>query len=48
MKMRQESSDPQQDGNTDSKLGQGIAIDPDTGSLMGGADPRRDGYALGW
>ena len=28
--------------------GQGIAIDPDTGSFMGGADPRRDGYALGW
>ncbi|MEE3259830.1 MAG: gamma-glutamyltransferase family protein [Candidatus Latescibacterota bacterium] len=28
--------------------GQGIAVDPDTGSFMGGADPRRDGYALGW
>ncbi len=28
--------------------GQGIAIDADTGSFMGGADPRRDGYALGW
>jgi len=27
---------------------QGIMIDPETGSLMGGADPRRDGYALGW
>lgn len=28
--------------------GQGIMLDADTGSLMGGADPRRDGYALGW
>ena len=28
--------------------GQGIAIDADTGSFMGGADPRRDGYALGY
>lgn len=28
--------------------GQGIMIDPDSGVLMGGADPRRDGYALGW
>ncbi|MER3437689.1 MAG: gamma-glutamyltransferase, partial [Chloroflexota bacterium] len=28
--------------------GQGIMIDPDTGTLLGGADPRRDGYALGW
>ena len=28
--------------------GQGIAVDADTGSFMGGADPRRDGYALGW
>ena len=27
---------------------QGIQIDPETGSFMGGADPRRDGYALGW
>ena len=26
--------------------GQGIARDPETGALMGGADPRRDGYAL--
>ena len=26
---------------------QGIAIDPDSGAMMGGADPRRDGYALG-
>ena len=28
--------------------GQGIMVDPDGGSFMGGADPRRDGYALGW
>jgi gamma-glutamyltranspeptidase/glutathione hydrolase len=28
--------------------GQGIMIDPDSGALMGGADPRRDGYAIGW
>jgi len=28
--------------------GQGIAVDAQTGSFMGGADPRRDGYALGW
>ncbi len=26
--------------------GQGIARDPESGALMGGADPRRDGYAL--
>jgi gamma-glutamyltranspeptidase/glutathione hydrolase len=28
--------------------GQGIMIDPDSGALGGGADPRRDGYAIGW
>jgi gamma-glutamyltranspeptidase / glutathione hydrolase len=28
--------------------GQGILIDPETGAYSGGADPRRDGYALGW
>jgi len=28
--------------------GQGILIDPETGAYNGGADPRRDGYALGW
>ncbi len=27
---------------------QGIAIHPRTRVLMGGADPRRDGYAIGW
>ena len=26
---------------------QGITVDAETGTLMGGADPRRDGYALG-
>jgi gamma-glutamyltranspeptidase/glutathione hydrolase len=26
--------------------GQGIARDPESGALQGGADPRRDGYAL--
>ncbi len=28
--------------------GQGVMVDPDSGALMGGADPRRDGYALAW
>jgi gamma-glutamyltranspeptidase/glutathione hydrolase len=28
--------------------GQGVFVDPTTGALAGGADPRRDGYALGW
>ncbi|MCC6792188.1 MAG: gamma-glutamyltransferase [Thermomicrobiales bacterium] len=28
--------------------GQGIMLDPETGVRMGGADPRRDGYAIGW
>jgi len=28
--------------------GQGIMIDPNSGALLGGADPRRDGYAIGW
>ena len=27
---------------------QGIMIDPDNGTFSGGADPRRDGYAIGW
>ncbi|MEE8157836.1 MAG: gamma-glutamyltransferase [Dehalococcoidia bacterium] len=27
--------------------GHAIAVDPETGVLMGGADPRRDGFALG-
>ena len=28
--------------------GQGILVDAENGAFMGGADPRRDGYALGW
>ncbi|CAN5896128.1 gamma-glutamyltransferase [soil metagenome] len=28
--------------------GQGIMMDPQTGAKMGGADPRRDGYAIAW
>jgi gamma-glutamyltranspeptidase/glutathione hydrolase len=28
--------------------GQGIIVDPESGARMGGADPRRDGYAIGW
>jgi gamma-glutamyltranspeptidase/glutathione hydrolase len=27
---------------------QGIVVDPDSGTFTGGADPRRDGYAIGW
>ena len=23
-------------------------VDPETGALQGAADPRRDGYAVGW
>jgi gamma-glutamyltranspeptidase/glutathione hydrolase len=25
-----------------------IKVDPNTGALHGAADPRRDGYAIGW
>ena len=28
--------------------GQAVFVDPATGALAGGADPRRDGYAMGW
>jgi gamma-glutamyltranspeptidase/glutathione hydrolase len=28
--------------------GQGVWVDPVTRALAGGADPRRDGYAMGW
>lgn len=28
--------------------GQGIRVVPDSGALVGGADPRRDGYVMGW
>ena len=27
---------------------QGILIDPKTGVMMGGSDPRKDGLAIGW
>jgi gamma-glutamyltranspeptidase/glutathione hydrolase len=27
---------------------QGVMIDPDTGVLLGGSDPRKDGLAIGW
>ena len=27
---------------------QGIMVDEASGALSGGADPRRDGYAMGW
>ena len=27
---------------------QAILIDPESGALIGGSDPRRDGYAVGW
>ena len=27
---------------------QGVYVDPETGSLAGGADPRRDGHAISW
>lgn len=27
---------------------QGVLIDPENGTFSGGADPRRDGYAVGW
>ncbi len=27
---------------------QGVYVDPETGTLAGGADPRRDGHALAW
>jgi gamma-glutamyltranspeptidase/glutathione hydrolase len=27
---------------------QAIMIDPDTGVLMGGSDPRKDGCVVGW
>ena len=26
----------------------GIQVDSDAGVFQGGADPRRDGYAIGW
>ena len=29
-------------------VGQEDLVDPASGGLSGGADPRRDGYAIGW
>lgn len=34
--------------NDDGGRVNGILIDPATGFLLGGADPREDGYAIGW
>jgi gamma-glutamyltranspeptidase len=34
--------------NDDDGRVNGIIIDPQTGFRLGGADPRRDGYAIGW
>ncbi len=28
--------------------GQGLYCVPERGAFVGGADPRRDGYAMGW
>ena len=27
---------------------QAVGIDPESGALMGGSDPRRDGHAIAW
>jgi gamma-glutamyltranspeptidase/glutathione hydrolase len=35
----------------DTETGTGVCailVDPDHGTLTGGADPRRDSYAIGW
>jgi gamma-glutamyltranspeptidase/glutathione hydrolase len=40
--------DPQPDFSMAFGGAQGIMIDPDSGTFTGGADPRRDGYAVGW
>jgi gamma-glutamyltranspeptidase/glutathione hydrolase len=40
--------DPQPDFSMAFGGAQGIMIDPDSGTFSGGADPRRDGYAVGW
>jgi gamma-glutamyltranspeptidase/glutathione hydrolase len=40
--------DPQPDFSMAFGGAQGIMVDPDTGTFTGGADPRRDGYAVGW
>lgn len=40
--------DPQPDFSMAFGGAQGIMIDPESGAFTGGADPRRDGYAIGW
>lgn len=40
--------DPQPDFSMAFGGAQGIMIDPESGAFSGGADPRRDGYAVGW
>jgi gamma-glutamyltranspeptidase/glutathione hydrolase len=40
--------DPQPDWSGLFGGAQGVAVDPGSGMLSGGADPRRDGYAVGW
>lgn len=40
--------DPQPDFSMAFGGAQGVMIDPDSGTFSGGADPRRDGYAIGW
>ena len=40
--------DPQPDFSMAFGGAQGLMIDPDNGTFTGGADPRRDGYAVGW
>jgi gamma-glutamyltranspeptidase/glutathione hydrolase len=48
MSQRGHLIDPQPDFSMAFGGAQGIMIDPDSGALSGGADPRRDGYAVGW
>ncbi len=40
--------DPQPDFSMAFGGAQGLMIDPESGIFTGGADPRRDGYAVGW
>lgn len=48
MRARGHLIDPQPDFSMAFGGAQGIMIDPDSGTFSGGADPRRDGYAVGW
>jgi gamma-glutamyltranspeptidase/glutathione hydrolase len=48
MRERGHLVDPQPDFSMAFGGAQGIMIDPDSGTFSGGADPRRDGYAVGW